>query len=318
MLLTGFTASCGLVPGASQNSPTQNSPENNAQSQAAGQSASTTSGNALSIPPPVALPPSYGDRPNGARTSAQTQTLPNGLPALQAKGVNVDDLFAQNITNTDQRFDRLENAVLDLRREFESFKPAIVRLVAVEADIQDLIEQLDILLQNEPAPAPSAAAPMPLAPGPKIEVQDEPDIEATPPPQPEPEPTVAPKPAPAPSPQPKVDSSGAATVSSLRVGQHSGKLRLVMDVNKKTAYTIDLDNQERILIIELPEAQWSAAAQKNFGGSPLLSSYSTESINDGQGTRVIMTLKKATTLMKSEALPPGSNPYYRIYADLQT
>lgn len=309
MLLSGFTASCGLAPGASQNSPAQNSAENTAQNQPAGQATATSSGDAISIPPPVALPPSYGDRPNGTGTS-QAQTLPNGLPALQAKGVNVDNLFAQDITNSDQRFDRLENAVLDLRREFESFKPAIVRLVAVEADIQDLIEQLDILLQNEPAPV--AAAPTPLAPTPQIKVQDEPNVETTPPPAPKP------APAPAPSPQPKVDSLGAATVSALRVGQHSGKLRLVMDVNKKTAYNIDLDNQEHILIIELPEAQWSAENQKNFGSSPLLSSYTTESINDGNGTRVIMTLKKSTTLMKSEALPPNGNPYYRIYADLQT
>ncbi len=309
MLLSGFTASCGLVPGASKDSPTQKPTENNAQSQAetTAQSQLPSANGALSIPPPVALPPSYGDRPNG-NTATQAQTLPNGLPALQAKGVNVDELFAQNVANTDQRFDRLENAVLDLRREFESFKPAIVRLVAVEADIQDLIEQLDVLLQTDPAPAPVTQAPMPLKPAPQIEVQDTPEVEAEAEPQPSPTPAKA---------KPTVNTSGPVTVSSLRIGEHSDKLRLVMDVNKKTDFKFDLDNQERILIIELPNAQWSAAPQKSFGKSPLLNSYSTESINDGAGTRVIMTLKKSTTLMKSQALPPGSNPYYRIYADLK-
>ena len=310
MLLSGFTASCGLMPGSSKDSPTQKSSENTAQNQAesTAQTQAATSSGAVSIPAPVALPPSYGDRPNGTNDiPGQPQTLPNGLPALQAKGVNVDNLFAQNIDNTDQRFNRLENAVQDLRREFESFKPAIVRLVAVESDIQDLIEQLDVLLKTEPAPAPVAQAPTRLAPTPQVKVEDKRKME----PQ-------AAAPAPAPTPSPKVDTSGPARVSSLRVGEHSGKVRLVMDVNKKTDFNVDLDNQENILIIELPDAQWSTSAQKNFGKSPLLNSYSTESINNGAGTRVIMTLKKPTTLMKSQALPPGSNPYYRIYADLQS
>jgi len=56
----------------------------------------------------------------------QAERLPNGLPALKPlKGVNVDTLFAENIKSTDRRFDRLENAVVDMRREFEAVKPAI-------------------------------------------------------------------------------------------------------------------------------------------------------------------------------------------------
>lgn len=310
MLLSGFTASCGLVPGSSQNSQNQKPSQNSTQTDAQPNAQTSASGNAVSIPPPVALPPSYGDRPDGTpNQSGQQPTLPNGLPALQAKGVNVDELFAQDVTNTDQRFDRLENAVLDLRREFESFKPAIVRLVAVEADIQDLIEQLDVLLRTEPAPV--VQAPTPLSPAPRIEVEDTPQIETKPKVAPPPEP------APQPAPQPSVDTSGPTRVSALRVGRHSNKLRLVMDVTRKTDFTIDLDNQEHILIIEMPSAQWATSEQKNFGSSPLLSSYTTESINDGQGTRVVITLKKSTSLIKSQGLPPGPTPYYRIYADLQ-
>jgi len=144
---------------------------------------------------------------------------------------------------------------------------------------------------------------MALTPTPQVQVQD----------SPRPEPAATPPPAP----QPKADVSGPTRVSALRVGQHSGKLRLVMDVTQKTDFNIDLDNQEHIMIIELPSAQWSASAQKSFAKSPLLSSYTTESINNGQGTRVVMTLKKSTILLKSQGLPPGPNPYYRIYADLQ-
>jgi hypothetical protein len=41
------------------------------------------------------------------------------------------------------RLDRLENAVQELRNDFDTITPAITRLVAIEGDIQKLITQLD-------------------------------------------------------------------------------------------------------------------------------------------------------------------------------
>lgn len=301
MLLSGFTASCGLMPGASNNNQSAPKPPQSSESPSQ-QATQPVANNAVTIPPPVAQPPNYGDRPGNVTTSSSAQpTLPNGLPALQAKGVNVDSLFSEQISAPEDRFTRLENAVTDLRREFESFKPAIVRLVAVEADIQDLIEQLDVLLRTEPSPSPAPAAQAPTKLSPE-----------------QPIPTVADKPQPTPQTiaKPQVDTSGSPRVSALRVGQHADKLRLVMDVSKKADFTIDLDNQEGLMIIELPNAQWGTSNERSFGKSPLLSSYSTESINNGQGTRVIFTLKKSTRVLKQQSLPPGSNPFYRIYADL--
>ena len=282
------------MPGSSEKKQSQPSSEN-----LTAQSPVQTTGKPLEVPAPVALPPQYGSRP-GANGANQTPTLPNGLPALQPKGVNVGNLFAENISDTNSRFTRLENAVSDLRREFETFKPSIVRLVAVESDIQDLIKQLDVLLRNEPPaqPVPMAAQPpTPLSPA----------DQAAPP---------SPKPQPPPPQSNYSSSSGGPVVKSLRIGQHSGKVRLVMDASSQTPYTVDLDNQENLLVVELPEARWTGAMQQSFSRSALLNSYSVEPINNGNGSRVILSLKKSTQILKEQALPPGTNPNYRIFMDL--
>ncbi len=272
---------------------------------------------------PVAMPPQYGTRPGDLNVQDKV-LMPNGLPALQPAGVNVDTLFQGEISDTNKRFERIENAVLDMKREFESFKPAITRLVAVESDIQDLIQQLDILLQGEPAPASYVPPPTDVAP--PIPLQNavdeaaldisETDTEATPS-TPEVVPISPPKAEPSNAASYTTPPEGGPTVSALRIGAHSDKIRLVMDVNQATAYTADLDNQEHLLVIELPNAIWSAAKEKSFGTSALLKLYKVEPMNDNKGSRVVFSLNKDTQILDKMALPPKENPYHRIVLDLK-
>lgn len=244
----------------------------------------------------------------------RAETLPNGLPALKPlKGVNVDRLFAENITNTDRRFERLENAVVDMRREFEAVKPAIVRLVAVEEDIQQMVEQLETIASQE-----QYAAPAPIVQQPINQPQDLKPLDLQAPqtsnngaPQ-----ATEPKPMPAKA-SPAPNTASGPVVKNLRTGIHSNKVRLVLDMSAKTPYTIDLDSSENILIIELPQAGWSGARSKAFGAKePLLASYNVEAINGGKGTRIIIPLKKSSSVLKSALLPPGTTPNYRMYVDL--
>ena len=258
---------------------------------------------------PVVAPPSYNDRPLKPGEAPQSQKLPNGLPALKPlKGVNVDTLFSENITNTDQRFDRLENAVTDMRREFEAVKPAIVRLVAVEEDIQNMVEQLEAMAAQEQA-RPTTIYKEELSPNdmqaPAAHNQAAPKMEAKPTPT---------KPM---SITPSASQTGGATVKNLRTGRHSNKIRLVLDMSAKTPYNIDLDSSENILVIELPDAGWMGSTTKTFSSKePLLASYNIESIENGNGTRIIIPLKKSSSVLKSALLPPGVTPNYRMYVDL--
>jgi len=295
---------------------------------------------------PIVAPPSIGQRPLKPGETPAQQTLPNGLPALKPlKGVNVDKLFAERIGDTGQRFDRLENVVKSMRKEFEAVKPAIVRLVAVESDIQALVEQLEALAVQERSQQQGRNAPVALV--------EESPISQTPQQQKETNsnPTnqlnsadlseavssqgIIPKSNAKPSetsvkaqnPKPPVTSSTSSQttnmsglhVKNLRTGIHADKVRLVLDMSAKTSHSIDVDPSENILILELPNAKWGDASSKNFGSkTPILSSYNTSPMNDGKGVRVILQLKQTPNIMKSDIIPPGpANKNHRLYIDLK-
>lgn len=296
---------------------------------------------------PIVAPPSYDNRPAEPGQMPTQETMPNGLPALQPlKGVNVSTLFSENINDSDKRFDRLENAVLDLRKEFEVMKPAIVRLVAVESDIQELVQQLEGMAlaeasrpapvapvmrentqANTPANAPTSLVPDDMA-GPADSPDNQPGAYQTAQSSTSPAaaiPKVAepysPPAAANPPPSRPPDTSGSidgTIVQNLRTGKHPGKVRLVLDTNKKTPFTIDLDSGENILLIEMPDAKWQGPASHTFPAKDtLLASYNVESINGGKGSRIVITLKRQTSILKQQALPPGPTPNHRVYVDLK-
>jgi hypothetical protein len=303
----------------------------------------------------LTVPPNSIDRPLKPGEMG-TQTLPNGLPALQPlKGVNVDQLFSENVRDSDARFDRLENAVLDLRREFEAVKPAVVRLVAVEADIQQLVEQLEVMLRDDSF-APSSGAPMPVpaveeAQSEMMEPQDDlmdsgstqassaplalsdtaqpnnPAPSSLNPATTSPTATTAATPptsanaadeAPATAPAVSTSSASSGDVAkALRIGRHEGFTRVVIDASAQTPYRIDLDSQENILLIEMPQATWIGPKTMSFAPSSLVSSYVVEPLDNGQGSRIIVMLAKPATIAKDQVLQPGSNPDFRILIDLK-
>ncbi len=287
---------------------------------------------------PVALPPRFE---NGPLAPGQTDTtyMPNGLPALKPmKGINADTLFSEKIKNTDDRFSRVETAVVDLRKEFETYRPAIVRLAAVESDIQNLIKELEILLQETPNQQPpldltSRSEPSlqvqqldpqpPPPPEPQDAVSDreykaesKPTPKATSPPAEPPrmeEPPDKPKP-----PEKPIEKYDGIVATNLRIGEHADKVRIVLDTNQKTGFSIDLDNNEKLIIVELPDARWVGKNSESYKSSKLIDSYVTEEINGGKGTMVVISLKKATSVIQEKRLTPdGSIPYHRIYFDLK-
>ncbi len=278
-----------------------------------------TSKNTAEIGTPVALPPSLQGSSPLKPGQINTTTLPNGLPALKpAKGINVDALFSEQLKNDGERFDRVENAVLDLRKEFESYKPSIVRLAAVESDIQNLIKELEVLLQETP-PSDVAAKPVDLtskSTSPSLTVE-----QLNPEPQKPPE-KVQEKPPEkvkrAPKAKKVLPHYDHTIAENLRAGEHADKIRIVLDTNKNTEFSIDLDNDEKLIIVELPNAKWVGKSAHKFTGSKLLESYSVEPVNEDKGSLIIIALKKGTEIKRQKRLNPDkSNPYHRIYFDLK-
>lgn len=261
-------------------------------------------------------PPGASVRPLQPGQS-NTQYLPNGLPALQpAHGVNVDQLFADDIQDPIQRIKRVENAVKDLRHDFDAVMPSIVRLVAVEDDMQQLVTQLQTLLRNEPPTANTPAMPAMNAPASLQGTQTAGAERSGSPAHYSQAATHATNKASTYQSGGQAHNGGSGIiVKDLRVGEHPGKTRLVLDVNKATAYRYDVDNSENLLVVSLPQTKWQGTMQKTLRGSPMIASYSVQETGDG-GSNLIIQLKKPAKVVYDDTLKPNGTPYYRIVLDV--
>jgi hypothetical protein len=322
---------------------------------------------------PLTVPPNQDNRPPVPGTTGSPKTA-DGLPALHIKGNNTA-LFSHRLSKEADRLDRLENAVQELRNDFDAMAPAIVRLVSIEGDIQTLIEQLEGLTgdqmpaanapyvetapvyqnpnayqagqgQNQVLPPIStgqtqtAAAPQNILPNeqdylPPLQVEQEEEslsigpngaVRAIQPPNAQANNTIPPisapaanVPATAPAPQSQTPPSFAPTMSSnvmdIRIGEHPGKTRIVLDLQGKSSFTADLDNAEKILVIEIPSAGWKAALQKSLSSSPILSSYRVEQLGNG-GTMLIVQLKKSASVSYKGSMDDAKTGGQRLIIDL--
>jgi len=112
--------------------------------------------------------------------------------------------------------------------------------------------------------------------------------------------------------------TGQAAVYDVRVGEHKNKTRIVIDVNAKTPHSVSLDNNEGIMVVELPQAAWQAATSRNYRKSGFLKSYNVEKASDGStGYFLIFQLKRDAQLSYERVLPALSGGgAQRIVLDL--
>lgn len=274
--------------------------------------------------PALQSPPGSEERPAPIGTTGTPRT-PDGLPALQPpRGLNNSQLFEQKLSDPDLRISRLENAVQELRNDFDKMAPSIIRLIAIESDIQTLVKQLETLLNSEPPPqkAPTQEiAPTPLSSAGSsapVALADEPAME---PDAPALESMASGAPVPItgqaspPAPSRPVLPAGKIAVLDMRVGEHPDKTRIVLDVSGKTSFRADLDKAERILLVELPETVWRAPASTRYPDSKLLVSHVAESTGDGP-TLLIVQLKTDADLIYQGTMSGKDGKGQRIIIDL--
>ncbi len=107
---------------------------------------SSSSGRVTTASPATAAPPPDSNTRAVEPGQLGRKMGPDGLPSLEPeKGVNVsvDSLFTNDIKDPIDRIKRLENAVLELRRDYDATLPSIKRLVGIEKDMQTLMGQLE-------------------------------------------------------------------------------------------------------------------------------------------------------------------------------
>ncbi len=243
-----------------------------------------------------------------------TTKTPEKIPPkkITRSNLNPKNMFGVDLRSDEERLDRLERAVQKMRHEFDTVTPSIRRLMAVEGDIQELIVELQKLSAD-----PSIATPAPRQHPTRQKSARTPQVTSMlqslrPIPTGKMKAVAKPRKTNQTKTAPAVQN-GRANIYDIRIGEHPGKTRIVLDVNTKTSFKTDLDNAEKIMIVDIPKAEWSAATSKNFGKSSFISSYKVESSDGGQ--LLIFQLKRSARISYQSDIG-GQNGSRRIVIDL--
>lgn len=207
--------------------------------------------------------------------------------------------------NASERIEKLEKSVEDMRHDMSMMVPALTRLAEAQADTQALLAQQPQAGSEEAAaldfptqaavPGEPVGIPVPLSSSSEnVSKRDNvSDMQVF----------SLPK------------STLPNSVRQIRFGEHPDKTRIVLDISDEVAFRYDLDNEEHILVIELPGLGWGTAAQTVVQNSVLVKSYQASS--DGQGgTRLAIQLKKDAKVMWAQPIPSVGGKDPRIVIDI--
>jgi len=272
---------------------------------------------AMNAPAPQPLPLSESDTlmPVGTTTVATTTTTMPG-------------------DSVETRIAKLEQTVGSLRSDYNRIMPAFASLNTTNERIQTLLDEIEKETGKRPAaPAASTSAEpvsqnqASLATPPMANEMAEPakatvtktaaaakpaTTVATPAPEAK---AVAAK---AEDAAPKVaPAAGGNMVTSVRIGEHGSKTRLVMDLTAKTKpdFKYDLDNAEKLLLVDLPSSGWGGAESGKPANSPLIESWSVQKGANG-GSALAIQLKKGARILSTEFLKAEGKDPARLVMDI--
>lgn len=235
---------------------------------------------------------------NAPEVSEVKQVQPTHSELQPARGLNTQ-LFAEPVKGNNKRFDRVETAVQNLNDEMNVISPAVIKLMAFEQDMRDLLQHLREQRRAEAEGSiPADEAPVALTPQPqKIEKQPLAEVKA-----------------------PKVETPKAVATGTglkiIRLADHKDKTRLVFETSTPMTYTVDLDNTENILIVDFAKGNNSVDTSKVKLHSKLVKSV-TESAKGDEGFVLAFPLAKSTRILAQDKIAPGSeSPNHRYYIDL--
>ena len=256
-------------------------------------------------PAPPPSTPSVAQQQDGTPTPMDTfRTL------APPEGMKFTALFTEP---ADDRIGRLENVVQTLRNDFDTVVPTMVRLVAIEKDIKELVQQLQTLAEAPPPPAP------PVIPSEDVVGGTESAVKAD---------TTAPTSLVTPEAAPKgeLPPEGAASpysppadlppvtgaVKGVRVGDHLDKTRLVLDMTSTTEYTARLENGGQRLVVEAKNMDWSAIKPYVASRGELVSGYQVD------GRKLVVNLLYPSQIKLKQWFPPHGKPWDRLVIDLHS
>lgn len=261
-------------------------------------------------------------------------------PETDAKPVPTPSEVAA-LKQAHERIAELEEEVALLRNDMKMMMPALTRLTNLPATAADAAETLNQMqptagsvaagevprvhrnflqgdefnddaeaLMDAPRemPAPALAAPVPapagaMIPGAPVAV-------------PAAVPAVVPAAIPAAYTPPPIN---VTAIRNVRFGNHDGgKSRMVIDVSAASSFTFDIDNDEKLMVVEIPGTVWDAGPiTRQLQDHPLVQSMASSPDGAG-GTRVVLQLKAPAKVLWSQAIPPAGGQGNRIVIDISS
>jgi hypothetical protein len=199
------------------------------------------------------------------------------------------------------RVDGLEDALEDMQKTLDSMLPAIASLASLDADLKARLSEI----------SPASGTPAAVIDSVHSDIQRRQDVRE----RVEQESSNT---ALTPIFRPSRITEGVGferNVKNVRVGMHSDKTRLVLDVNGTPDFSYALNDQGDVLAIDLKGTGWEAGSALTGIRSPLIVSYSVQKLGE-QGTRLLLKLKNPINVLWADKLAPNSKYGDRIVLDL--
>lgn len=108
---------------------------------------------------------------------------------------------------------------------------------------------------------------------------------------------------------------GAA--KGVRIGEHGNKTRLVIDLagNTKPDVSYDIDNQEKVLLVEMPATTWGGVKTGAAKSSAFVNGWAVQEGSQG-GSDLVVQLKKGAKILSTEYLKAQGTDSARLVIDL--
>lgn len=224
----------------------------------------------------------------------------------------------------EERIARLEQSVGSLREDYARIMPAFASLNTTNERISMLLDQIESETGKRPAmPQETASAPVvaptakpvtaaALAPAATTTTTTVATTQTTT--QPPAAPVAAPAAA---SAEPAAGTGPDGAVTGVRIGEHGNKTRLVFDLSSKSKpdFKYDLDNGEKILLVDMPESGWQGATSGKSSVSPLVSGWTAQKGANG-GSSVAIQLKADARVLSTEFLKAEGSDPARLVMDI--
>lgn len=265
---------------------------------------------------------------------APSKAPPSAMDTFRAMakptGLRFAPLFTEPVADDSARMQRIEEAVQTLRNDLDTLVPSMVRLVAVEKDMKDLVQQLQTLTDvnveevsaeninqisdegvvrgtesvrvgqtalADGATSSSSVTPEAASKGKPPEGAASPYSESQ-----------------ASALQAPVDikpsTPSLGEVRGVRLGDHMDKTRIVLDVSAKVAAEAAVSANGKQLIVSLPGLSWTGKASWEADRSQLVSGWR---FADG---KLYVDLLYKSSVKGQSTLPPNGTPNYRLVIDL--